>query len=296
MSNDLPVHDLQVVEVEDHGPARPQLLVEIPHAADSMAHFQTVRSHLRSRLPDRLEEFFFVNTDVGTTAVARAVAERLAERGLGTRIVRCLVPRTFVDCNRDLSVGPDVRTDDGLTPAIPGYVQAPEDRAWLGDLHRRYHRVASSAYEEIVGRGGRCINLHTYAPRTVQLGVIGNDIVTALRRAYEPDAFEGWPLRPEVDLITETPEGLLLGDAAWLRRVREEYEAIGVGVEENGAYRLIPDTMGRVYAERYPGRLLCVEVRRDLLADPYDPFVEMKISGEKASRMARPLADSLVPD
>ena len=290
--------DLQILDLEDHGPAdaTPQLLIEIPHAADTQAHYDAVRSRLRSDLPVRLEEFFFVNTDVGTTAVGRAVAGLLAERGVATRILRCLVPRTFVDCNRDLSVGPDVRTDDGLTPAIPGYVSDPADRAWLGTLHRTYHEVASEAYYEIVGAGGHCINLHTYAPRTVNPGVIRDDIVTALRRAYEPETYETWPLRPEVDLITETPEGVLLGDRAWLRRVRAEYEAIGVSVKENGAYRLIPDTMGRVYAERYPGRLLCVEVRRDLLADPFDPFAEMTISAEKALRMAGPLATSFVPD
>lgn len=297
-----PQPDLQIVDVEDVRPEdgpdeRPQLLIEVPHAADTSEHFDAVRSRLRSDLPDRLEEFFFVNTDVGTTAVAQEVAGLLAERGVATRIVRCLVPRTFVDCNRDLSVGPDVRTDDGLTPAIPGYVDDVADRAWLDTLHQRYHEVVSAAMAEIVGGGdgeppGHCINLHTYAPRTVNLGPIRDDIVTAMRRAYEPGVYEDWPMRPQVDLITETPEGVRLGDEDWLRRVRGEYEAIGVSVEENGAYRLIPDTMGRIYAERYPGRLLCVEIRRDLLADPYDPFVEMKISAEKALRMAGPLAAS----
>lgn len=288
--------EVQVIDIEDHGPGqvRPRLLIEIPHAADTRAHFDAVRSRLRSDLPERLEEFYFVNTDVGTTAVARAVSGLLAERGVSTRIVRCLVPRTFVDCNRELSVGPEVRTDDGLTPAIPGYVGDPDDRAWLGELHRRYHQAAAAAFEDVVGQGGYCINLHTYAPRTVNLGVIRDDIVTALRRAYEPDVYKTWPVRPEVDLITETPEGVRLGDEAWLGRVRSEYELIGVGAEENGAYKLIPGTMGRIYAERYPGRLLCVEIRRDLLAEPFDPFVEMTISAEKALRMARPLASSFL--
>ena len=144
----------------------------------------------------------------------------------------------------------------------------------------------------MVGQAGHCINLHTYAPRTVNLGLIRDDIVTAMRRAYEPDVYEDWPLRPEVDLITETPEGVRLGDEAWLRRVRRGVRGdrrVGGGERR---LSLIPDTMGRIYAERYPGRLLCVEIRRDLLADPYDPFVEMKISAEKALRMAGPLAAS----
>jgi hypothetical protein len=44
---------------------------------------------------------------------------------------------------------------------------------------------------------------------------------------------------------------------------------------------------------RWPGRAICVEVRRDLLADPFQPFVEMKISAEKVKKLALPLAASL---
>lgn len=288
--------DLQVVDIEAHGSGPPRLLIEIPHAADRRSHFDAVREYLKSELPPDLVDFFFVNTDVGATAVAREVAGSLAASGVATRIVRCLVPRTFVDCNRELSVGPDVRTDDGLTPAIPVYVAHPDDREWLASLHRRYHSVVSAGYDEVCGSetGGRAITLHTYAPRTVNLGQIRGDIVSALHAAYEPETYSQWTLRPEIDLISETPEGEALTDASWLRSVREAYESAGCEVEENGAYRLIPGTMGRVYAERHRGRVLCVELRRDLLADPFEPFAEMTISTEKARHLAGPLAASFL--
>jgi hypothetical protein len=43
---------------------------------------------------------------------------------------------------------------------------------------------------------------------------------------------------------------------------------------------------------RWPGRVLCVEVRRDLLADPFRPFAEQHISPASVSRLAGPFADA----
>jgi hypothetical protein len=56
---------------------------------------------------------------------------------------------------------------------------------------------------------------------------------------------------------------------------------------ENATYRLHAATMGYRYSALYPGRVLCMEVRRDLLADPFDPFAEMKIGASKVTRIAR---------
>ena len=69
--------------------------------------------------------------------------------------------------------------------------------------------------------------------------------------------------------------------------------AIGVKVADGRTYPLHPSTAGYHHVARWPGRVACVEVRRDLVADPWDPFVEMRISAEKARRMAGPLADVL---
>jgi hypothetical protein len=42
-----------------------------------------------------------------------------------------------------------------------------------------------------------------------------------------------------------------------------------------------------------PGRALCVEVRRDLLADPFEPFAEMRIGNAAVERLAGPFARAL---
>jgi hypothetical protein len=45
-----------------------------------------------------------------------------------------------------------------------------------------------------------------------------------------------------------------------------------------------------------PGYVLCLEVRRDLLADPFEPFAEMRIGATQVARLARPLAAALLHD
>ncbi len=64
----------------------------------------------------------------------------------------------------------------------------------------------------------------------------------------------------------------------------------GIQAAENATYRLHAATMGYRYSALYPGRVLCMEVRRDLLADPFDPFAEMKIGASKVARIARVIA------
>jgi hypothetical protein len=42
-----------------------------------------------------------------------------------------------------------------------------------------------------------------------------------------------------------------------------------------------------------PGRALCVEVRRDLLADPFVPFAQMTIGAAKVDRLVGPFVNAL---
>jgi hypothetical protein len=38
--------------------------------------------------------------------------------------------------------------------------------------------------------------------------------------------------------------------------------------------------------QAHPGRTACIEVRRDLLAAPFEPFAEMTIGRDKVDRLA----------
>ena len=153
--------------------------------------------------------------------------------------------------------------------------------------------MASGAYEQVCGTGGLALTLHTYAPRDVRIKHIDDDIVRALRAAYEPRRFKTWERRPDVDVISEDTSGTRLAPPGLVERLAREYAAIGVEMAENATYRLHPETMGYRHSAAFPGQVLCLEISRELLADPFTPFSEMCIGVQKVSRMARPVARAL---
>jgi len=277
-----------VCEVVGGGGA--EFLIEVPHGATRGEHFDAVRGRLEGEYAAELKEFFFVNTDVGAPEVAAEIARLLTEAGRTVCVLRGLVPRTFIDCNRDIDGG--LRGDE-MTPPLPGYVRHRGDIDTLTGLYRRYRDVARRAYERICGSGGRALMLHTYAPRSVRITRIEDDIMERLREAYEPERYATWARRPDVDLISEDSAGKLLAPRGLVDRVRNEYAAAGIEVAENATYRLHPETMGHVYSSAYPGRILCIEISRELLADPFTPFEEMHIAPDKVARMARPVTRAL---
>ncbi|ANM30717.1 hypothetical protein ABI59_15730 [Acidobacteria bacterium Mor1] len=310
-----------ICDVEWYGPEQGpvDLLIEVPHGATRATDYTTLEAQLHSALPEDLQAFFFVNTDIGTPECARAVGRQLAgdfenppalseangethalldqvqraatDRPRRTLVLLGRVPRTFVDLNRVLEGG----DDDGvkLTPPFPGYIEDPRDRDLLTRLHAGYQEVADRAYAAVCDPGGKALCLHSYAPRSVNITDVDAGIVKALRKAYEPETYAGWPVRPEVDLITEDPDGNLLAPADWADAVVESYRRIGVAAGQNGTYRLSPRSAGYRHAAARPDQVLCAELRRDLLAEPFDPFVEMTIGEGKAWRMALPLSGSL---
>ncbi len=103
----------------------------MPHGATEGAHFDAVRAKLYGDYPVDLREFFFVNTDVGAPECAREIAGRLAGAGRSVLILRGLVPRTFIDCNRRTERGSEEIPGRQLTPAVPAYVRDERDISTL---------------------------------------------------------------------------------------------------------------------------------------------------------------------
>lgn len=274
-------------------PGAPTLLIELPHGATRTADYEALRSRLAGSLPDNLEAFFYVNTDIGTPESAAWLVEALAGEGYGALVLRCLVPRTFIDCNRVVAGSVQGAVIDGLTPAVAAYIEVAEDRALLEGLHREYHALVERAYVAICGAGGLALQLHSYAPRSVGIDRIDGGIVAALRRAYEPEVYATWPERPAVDIICAGTDGTMWAAPELVAAVRAAFAAIDVAAEENATYRLHPATMGYQYARAYPGQVLCVELNRGLVADPFVPFGESPIGPAKVERMSRPLASAL---
>ncbi|MEZ4381130.1 MAG: N-formylglutamate amidohydrolase [Nannocystaceae bacterium] len=273
---------------------RPALLIEIPHGATEIADYEAVAAGLRSTLPPELEAFFYVNTDIGAPECAERVAAALcaSDRPVGVLVARCRIPRTFIDCNRVAAGIPGVVVD-GLTPAVASYVDDAADKDVLEDSHRRYHELVSRAYARVCGGGGLALQLHSYAPVSVDIPVIDRDIVDKLRWAYSPEVFPRWGRRPDVDVICESVDGAELADAALVDGLLRAYRELGLEVGASATYRLHPATMGYHYARRFPGQVLCVELSRGRLADPFVPLARSPLSTTEIERLAGPLTKVL---
>ncbi len=271
----------------------PDLLIEVPHGATTTADFSRLAEQLVSPLPDGLSDFFHVNTDAGAPELALALAQHLVQHDPTKAVVvlRCRVPRTFIDCNRRLDATPDELKAGKVTPGLMPWVTAAADRALLLEKARAYLSAVDAAAAEVMPAGGAMLLLHTYAPRTVGVEVDLN-IVASLREAYSAEKVDRWPLRPDVDVIGTTLEGVSLAPPQVVATLRAGLASTGLKLGDGQSYPLHPSTVAFGHVVRWPGRVLCVEVRRDLLADPFRPFAEQHISAASVSRLAGPFADA----
>ena len=282
---------LEVYRFGGDGPAG--ILIEVPHGATERMHYDAVAARLASPLPAGLEQFFHVNTDFGAPELALRVASTVTTaprkaRTRGVVVVRALVPRTFVDFNREIGQAANA----GMTPGLPPYITSGADRDLLFSLYQQYHGAVSKLYREVCDAGGVGVALHTYAPRSVEVAVDA-DIVSALHAAYRPEAYRAWALRPAIDFITRDADENDLSPTGLVAALRDAYAGLGLETGENTTYHLHPATMGYRYAARYPGQVLCVEYRRDLLGAPWRPFSPAAVGPRKVDRFAKPLAAAL---
>lgn len=290
------VVDVELILGADADPdAVPELLVEVPHGADERRHYDALRSRLVGDLPDDLHLFFHLNTDVGAWAYGRSTALAWLRRHpqRSAMIVRSLIPRTFVDCNR-LAEYRGGKLDAGaLTPGIPSYVRHDADLALLMARHRAYVEVATRAFADVCGGGGLALVPHTYGPRTLGIDAIDDDIVTKLRWACAPERHDTWPLRAEVDVLTRDGDGKLFAPEGAEEALLAGFAAAGWEAKANDTYFLHPSTLGHAWSVAYPGKVLSLEVRRDLLVEAWRPFEEMVALPEPCERVAKVLVGVL---
>lgn len=268
------------------------VLIEVPHGATEAAHFDELHDRLTGPLPADLKAFFFVNTDVGAPECAFTIAGKLAAAGFAVGILRCLIPRTFVDTNRLLETTGDGEVVDGLTPGLPGYITDPGDARILTERHRRYQDAADTAFAAVCGAGGLGLILHTYAPVSVSIDRVDGDIVARLRDAYRAEALSRWPRRPPVDVISRDDRDRLLAPAELVGEVLSRYRACGIDATENATYRLHPSTAGYRHARRHRGRVLCVELNRERLGAPWTPFEPFVCDRDGVESLSTPIVDA----
>jgi hypothetical protein len=274
----------------------PTFLVEVPHGADRRAHYESLRARLVGDVPADLHCFFHVNTDVGAYDYGKATALRLLHEhpNRSAVVVRSLIPRTLIDCNRPATRdGGDLR-NGALTSGIPVYVEHPADQALLVGLHAQYVAVAAAAFAEVLGNnGGLALLPHTYGPRALGIASVGRDIVEQLRWACAPERESTWPLRADIDLLTNDPEGRDWSPPGLSSALVTSFAAVSLEAKINSTYNLHPASLGHTWSTRYPHRVVCVEVRRDHLVREWTPFEEMVVVDEKVDLIAGVLAPAL---
>lgn len=91
-------------------------------------------------------------------------------------------------------------------------------------------------------------------------------------------------------MIGRDPAGVDHAPAAVVTALRAALAPLGHDLAHSATYPLHDSTLAHAHALARPGRVLCLEVRRDLLADPFTPFAEMTISPAKVARLAAPIA------
>lgn len=263
----------------------PDLVIEIPHGATRSIHFTSLEARLTSPLPPGLVDFFHVNTDAGAPELAIAIANRLVEEDpvRTVAILRCLIPRTFIDCNRRIDAAPEDFKAGKVTPGLMPWITTDHDRELLRRLYDGYASTVRAAMASQPADGAMLM-LHTYAPRTVDVEV-DDQIGPSLRRAYEPDKEPTWPLRPEIDVISKALDGTDHAPAPVVDTLRAELAKTNIEVASSATYPMHPSTLAYDYVMARPGRAVCIEVRRDLLADPFTPFEQMTIGQAKIARL-----------
>lgn len=269
------------------------LVIEIPHGATATADFDTYAAAMVGELPEGLVDFFHVNTDVGAFEVGMATCRALVALRPGTTaaIVRARIPRTFIDCNRRIDADAAAFREGGVTPGLMPWSSHPEDAERLVACWRAYQALADETIAS-AAPGRALLLLHTYSARTVDVQV-DEDIVANLRRAWSPDVVGSWPLRPELDVIARTVDGEDLAPRALVDDLRDAFATLGWTLADSATYPLHPSTMAWDRVRAHPGRALCLEVRRDLLTDPFLPFDENVVPEALAERVAGPLARAM---
>jgi hypothetical protein len=227
--------------------------------------------------------------DIGLRAAERVVA---ADPRRAAWAIRCRIPRTFIDCNRIEDAVEGDLASGGMTASVPAYVRDEGDRARLLALHRRYVGLIEQAHAALHPRGLLLLP-HTYGPRTLGIESVGDDIVDQLRRAHEPERIDSAPLRPEVDLITRSQDGVVAAALDLAGDVAAALRAGGAGVAENATYHLHASTLAHRWAARLPGRVFCLEVRRDLLVRRWTWNGENEVLPAAVDRFAAAIAGAI---
>src|SRR5204863_7118856 len=104
---------------------------------------------------------------------------------------------------------------------------------------------------------------------------------------------ETYPLRPPIDVISRAQDGTSHAPTQVVAALTQALMLEGLPVADSATYPLHPSTLAWDHVMARPGRALCLEVRRDLLAAPFVPFAQMSIGPAKGARLVNAFTSAL---
>lgn len=307
--NILEVWEINGPEAPSQG--TPDVLIELPHGATKGIHLQRAKAFTRQYPGDRYDKFFYANTDQGSPEYGLHFAECLCNPAwveqhqhqfeasavaflkakaarMRVLMIRALLPRTVVDVNRVWQMDRDFQAAN-FTGVVGSYITDSDELAAIHQLYQQYQATVDRAHALVCGNGGVVFNLHTYAPISVAVPKDA-DIVDVLESAYQPENYPTFPRRPEIQLITATPDGEVLAPVQLCAELVSRLQAADFEVVENDPFNLHPAAACSQRAAQYPGKVLVIEISRSLLASVFNPFIEMHIDPLKVDRVVEPMA------
>ena len=93
-----------------------------------------------------------------------------------------------------------------------------------------------------------------------------------------------------MDFIHQTPNGESLDHTVLRQNMTTHLEAAGLCVAQGDSYQLHPATTAYGWSEKYRSKTVCIEVRRDLLMQQFEPFAEMEVDVEQLASIATAMA------
>ena len=150
------VQHIDGLSVTDSKETVASVLIEIPHGATRSHHFRQYQQLLQGDFPKDLIDFFHVNTDIAAPECAEEIAFAYTDRFPDRRvtIVRCHIPRTFIDCNRVIDAQQSAFQEGKVTPGIPSYVKEEIDQQFLRRQYQEYHKIVRRELEMVCSNGG----------------------------------------------------------------------------------------------------------------------------------------------
>lgn len=236
--------------------------------------FPDVRSHLHPTDRSVFEDYLDLEYDVGTSPLALETALALARTGNFVRVIRILVHRAVLDCNRmDF-----LNTDGSRTLALRNIWNPDQDHTALFARLQAVHQEVMDTVLAAVSDTRLFLDLHSMAPYSPVSRHHASD--AAIKSAQEEPGFlrdyrddfvfakTRGGLRRPVDFVSTTASGELLIDPDFRETIRALLHRADLPAKANDPYTLGDKRLlGKELLTRLEHRGLVIDIPKPFLTE-----------------------------